>query len=139
VGTPTYAASAAHALQRPSAVSAVGARGELALHFALAQLGKPYLYGGTGPDAYDCSGLTQRAWLAAGVPIPRTTQAQAAIGTAVPLAAVEPGDIVIFYADASHAGIYAGDGKVVVAPHAGAVIALQELRWMPVYSVRRPG
>jgi cell wall-associated NlpC family hydrolase len=127
------------AQQRPSSISAVDARGQLALHFALAQLGKPYAYGGTGPDAYDCSGLTQQAWRAAGIPIPRTTEEQAGTGTDVPLSQIKPGDLVIFYADASHVGIYAGDGKVVVAPHAGAVVSLQEMRWMPIYAVRRPG
>ncbi|HEX4787587.1 MAG TPA: C40 family peptidase [Actinospica sp.] len=110
----------------------------MALHFALAQLGKPYHYGATGPDAYDCSGLTQRAWRAAGVPIPRTTRAQAGVGAAVPLSRIKPGDLVIFYADASHVGIYAGGGKVVVAPHSGTVVSVQEMRWMPVDTVRRP-
>jgi cell wall-associated NlpC family hydrolase len=122
----------------PTSVSIVDARGEAALHFALAQLGKPYRYGGTGPNAYDCSGLTQRAWRAAGVPIPRTTEAQAGTGTAVPMSGIRPGDLVIFYPDASHVGIYAGSGKVVVAPHSGTVVTVQEMRWMPVHMVRRP-
>jgi cell wall-associated NlpC family hydrolase len=133
------AAGAPRAAARPSTVSADGARGEIALDFALAQLGKPYVYGGTGPAAFDCSGLAQQAWHAAGVSIPRTTQEQARTGTAVPLAQAQLGDLVIFYPDASHVGIYAGQGKVVVAPHAGAVISLQLIKWMPVYGVRHPG
>ncbi|HWG22955.1 MAG TPA: C40 family peptidase [Actinospica sp.] len=114
-------------------------RGELALQFALEQMGKPYEYGGNGPDSYDCSGLTQQAWGAVGVWIPRTSQDQADAGTGVPLSQVRPGDLVIFYADASHVGIYAGDGMVVVAPHEGAFIRLEPIAWMPVYAVRRPG
>jgi cell wall-associated NlpC family hydrolase len=102
-------------------------------------MGKPYEYGGTGPDAFDCSGLTERAWQAAGVRIPRTSQEQAAVGTAVPLSRAEPGDLVVFYADASHVGIYAGDGMVVVAPRQGKSIRLEQIAWMPVYTVRRPG
>lgn len=113
-------------------------RGEIALRFALAQLGKPYEYGGNGPHGYDCSGLAQRAWRAAGVRIPRTTQQQARFSTRVPRSRIQLGDLVVFYADASHVGIYAGRGMVVVAPHPGAVIRLEPIKWMPVYDVRRP-
>lgn len=114
-------------------------RGEIALQFALAQMGKPYEYGGNGPYAYDCSGLTQQAWRAAGVWIPRTSQQQAGIGTGVSLTRARLGDLVVFFTDASHVGIYAGNGMVVVAPHDGAYIRLEPILWMPVYDVRRPG
>ncbi len=127
----------------PAAVSrapvSVAARGRIALNFALAQRGKPYVYGGTGPAVYDCSGLVQRAWRTAGVSIPRTTQQQARTGKAVPLGRIKAGDLVIFYRDASHVGIYAGGGKVVVAPHRGARVTLEPMKWMPIYAVRRPG
>lgn len=127
----------------PAAVSRApvtsAARGRIALNFALAQRGKPYVYGGTGPAVYDCSGLVQRAWRVAGVAIPRTTQQQARTGKAVPLSQIRPGDLVIFYHDASHVGIYAGGGKVVVAPHQGARVTLEPMKWMPIYAVRRPG
>jgi hypothetical protein len=113
-------------------------RGEIALRFALAQLGKPYEYGAIGPYSYDCSGLAQRAWRAAGVRIPRTTQQQARFSTRVPRSRIQLGDLVVFYADASHVGIYAGRGMVVVAPHPGAVIRLEPIKWMPVNDVRRP-
>ncbi len=119
--------------------SAVGTKGEIALRFALAQIGKPYVYGGAGPDVYDCSGLVQRAWRAAGVHIPRTTRQQAGFGRPVPVGQMRPGDLVIFYPDASHVGLYAGNGKVVVAPHQGATVTIQPVKWMPIYSVRRPG
>jgi len=136
---PPPAVAAPAAVPRPAAVSAVDARGQLALRFALAQRGKPYAYGGTGPNAYDCSGLVQRAWAAAGVKIPRTTYQQAHTGKAVALSAIKAGDLVIFYADASHVGIYAGNGQVVVAPHVGEVVQLQQMKWMPINTVRRPG
>lgn len=137
-----------HASKRPAhrpagsaapAAAIHGSRGAQALRFATAQLGKPYRWGATGPGSYDCSGLTQRAWRAAGVAIPRTTQAQARFGTAVPLSRIQPGDLVIFYANASHVGIYAGHGRVIVAPHRGKVVSYALMRWMPIYAIRRPG
>lgn len=130
-----------HAAPSGSPIQAAprAARGVVALHYAMSQVGKPYSYGAVGPDTYDCSGLTQRSWKAAGVSIPRTTQEQASFGDPVPLDRIQPGDLVIFYADASHVGIYSGDGKVVVAPHSGAVVRVESMRWMPVYAVRRPG
>lgn len=131
--------AAVHAAPKSVAVSAADARGRIALDFALAQIGKPYRYGASGPNAYDCSGLAQRSWRAAGVSIPRTTEQQAHFGSAVPLSQIQPGDLVIFYADASHVGIYAGHGDVVVAPHAGTVVTVQQMRWMPINTVRRPG
>ena len=114
-------------------------RGETAVHYAVSQLGKPYRYGGTGPDAFDCSGLTQRAWRAAGISIPRTTRTQAHAGAAVPLDRIQPGDLVVFYSDDSHVGLYAGDGKVIVSPHRGAVVEYASLHSMPISTVRRPG
>ncbi|MBS2962525.1 C40 family peptidase [Actinocrinis puniceicyclus] len=123
----------------PHATAIHGSRGAVALRFAVAQLGKPYRWGATGPGSYDCSGLTQRAWRAAGVSIPRTTQAQARFGTPVPLSRIQPGDLVIFYANASHVGIYAGHGKVIVAPHRGKAVSYALMRWMPIYAIRRPG
>lgn len=123
----------------PPTAGVQGTRGEIALLFAIAQLGKPYRYGASGPNAYDCSGLAQRAWRTAGVAIPRTTQAQARFGAPVPLSRIQLGDLVIFYADASHVGIYAGQGRVIVAPHAGKVVSYAAMRWMPIHTIRRPG
>jgi cell wall-associated NlpC family hydrolase len=73
------------------------------------------------------------------VRIPRTTQEQAHFGTAVPLSRIRPGDLVIFYSNASHVGIYVGHGRVIVAPRPGKVVSYAYVRWMPVYGVRRPG
>nr|PZN47974.1 MAG: hydrolase [Actinomycetota bacterium] len=100
----------------------------VALQFAFAQIGKPYRYGGTGPGAWDCSGLTQAAWRAAGVQLPRTTTQQWAWGAnrRVPLNALQPGDLV-FNRSLGHVGIYVGDGKMVHAPRTGDVVKITSL------------
>ncbi|WP_245642577.1 C40 family peptidase [Nonomuraea candida] len=99
-----------------------------ALQFAFAQVGKPYRYGGTGPDSFDCSGLAQAAWRAAGVELPRTTYTQWSWGAArrVPLSAARPGDL-LFSKGLGHMGLYAGDGKMVHAPQTGDVVKIVDL------------
>ena len=94
-------------------------QGEQAVAFAFKQIGCPYVFGGTGPcgAGFDCSGLTQAAWAAAGVSIPRTSEAQAGL-PAVPEADLEPGDILEFLGD-GHVGIYVGGGKLIDAPQTG--------------------
>ena len=92
-----------------------------AVAFAYAQLGKPYVYGATGPSSYDCSGLTQAAWAAAGVSIPRTTYEQWGALPHIPLSDLQPGDL-IYYNGESHTAIYVGGGYVIDAPHTGAVV-----------------
>ncbi|MEU2777180.1 NlpC/P60 family protein [Streptomyces sp. NPDC007162] len=93
-----------------------------ALEFARAQIGRPCVWGATGPESYDCSSLTQAAWRAAGVTLPRTAPEQTLAGTPVTLAAVEPGDLVFFFDNDSHVGIYAGGGTMIHAPSPGASI-----------------
>ncbi|MFD3683629.1 NlpC/P60 family protein [Nocardiopsis sp. NPDC058631] len=85
------------------------------LDFARAQIGKPYVWGGTGPDGYDCSGLTQAAWAQAGVSLPRTTYDQVNAGTSIPRDEVQPGDLLFFYSESapSHVGIYSGNGMMI--------------------------
>ncbi|WP_235997245.1 C40 family peptidase [Nocardiopsis coralli] len=85
------------------------------LDFARDQIGKPYVWGGTGPDGYDCSGLTQAAWSQAGVDLPRTTFDQVNAGTQISRDEVEPGDLLFFYdaASPSHVGIYSGNGQMI--------------------------
>ncbi|MFG1710992.1 NlpC/P60 family protein [Nonomuraea sp. M3C6] len=99
-----------------------------ALQFAFAQVGKPYLYGGTGPGSYDCSGLTQAAWRTAGVELPRTTWTQWSWGASrrVPLDQLQPGDL-LFSKGLGHMGMYAGNGKMVHAPQTGDVIKISVL------------
>ncbi|MFD4970578.1 NlpC/P60 family protein [Streptomyces sp. NPDC058424] len=93
-----------------------------ALAFARAQIGKPCVWGATGPGSYDCSSLTQAVWRAAGVALPRTTHEQVGSGAAVQLAELEPGDLIFFYGEVSHVGLYAGNGTMVHAPSPGASI-----------------
>jgi cell wall-associated NlpC family hydrolase len=97
--------------------------GGQAANFALSKLGCPYLYGGTGPcgSGYDCSGLAQAAWAAAGVSIPRTTYDDWASLPHVSLSSLEPGDLILFDGE-GHVAIYVGGGKIVDAPHTGAVV-----------------
>ncbi|MEU1897688.1 NlpC/P60 family protein [Nocardiopsis dassonvillei] len=96
---------------------AVAASGDVqaVLDFARAQIGKPYVWGGTGPDGYDCSGLVQAAWAQAGVNLPRTTYDQVNAGTRISRDAVQPGDLLFFYSESSpsHVGIYSGNGNMI--------------------------
>lgn len=131
------AGSVAHPLTVAD-VHAPDARAAQAVAFAFAQLGKPYVWGATGPGAYDCSGLAQAAWAAAGVSLPRTTYSQINAGTRVPESQLEPGDLVFFYAGVSHVGIYIGDGEIIHAPHPGAPIRIAPLSEMPFAGATRP-
>lgn len=108
------------------------------IDFAEAQIGKPYVWGATGPDSYDCSGLTQDAWKAAGISLPRTTWDQVKVGTTVKTADAKPGDLVFFYDDISHVGIYIGDGKMIHAPKPGTNVRVESIYYMPIHSVVRP-
>jgi cell wall-associated NlpC family hydrolase len=112
--------------------------GLTALAAATTQTGKPYLWGGTGPNAWDCSGLVQWAFRQAGVQLPRVSQDQAWAGTPIPLAALAPGDIITFRAANDHVGIYAGFGQVFNAYGAGVPIGLTALSDLPpINQIRR--
>jgi cell wall-associated NlpC family hydrolase len=113
-------------------------KGAKALAFAKKQLGDLYRYGGTGPNAWDCSGLTRGAWKAAGKKIPRTSQGQARIGKKVKKSKLKKGDLVFFYAGKSHVGIYAGNGKVIHASRPGKPVAYIKMKYMPYAGARRP-
>ncbi|MFD6951572.1 MULTISPECIES: C40 family peptidase [unclassified Nocardiopsis] len=95
--------------------AAVSGDVQAVLDFARAQIGKPYVWGGTGPDGYDCSGLVQAAWAQAGVSLPRTTYDQVNAGTRVSRDQVQPGDLLFFYSESSpsHVGIYSGNGNMI--------------------------
>ncbi|MFI8961319.1 NlpC/P60 family protein [Streptomyces sp. NPDC053493] len=109
-----------------------------ALAFARAQIGKPYVWGATGPSSYDCSGLTQAAWRAAGVDLPRTTWDQVKVGDRVATDDLLPGDLVFFYDDISHVGLYIGGGKMIHAPKPGAYVREESIYYMPIYGSVRP-
>lgn len=102
--------------------SSQAVRAARAIAFARAQIGKPCVWGATGPDSYDCSSLTQAAWRAAGVTLPRAAHQQALAGAACTLAGIEPGDLVLFFDDDRHVGLYVGDGMMVHAPGPGSSI-----------------
>lgn len=109
-----------------------------AVSTAYSELGKPYVWGATGPGDFDCSGLTQHVWEAAGVQLPRTSQEQAEIGPGVPLSEIRPGDLVIYFAGRTHVGIYVGKGLVIHAPRPGSVVQFAPLDSMPIDKVVRP-
>ncbi|MEU0201902.1 MULTISPECIES: NlpC/P60 family protein [unclassified Streptomyces] len=97
-------------------------RAERVVAFARAQIGRPCVWGAVGPGSYDAPGLAQAAWKAAGVTLPRTTQAQWEAGLRIPLADVQVGDLVFFHDDLGHVGIWSGDGMMIHAPGPGALI-----------------
>jgi cell wall-associated NlpC family hydrolase len=96
----------------------------IAVQTALAQLGDSYVAGASGPDAFDCSGLTMYAYAAAGVTLPHSSRAQASIGVPVDRSDLEPGDLVFFYTPISHVGIYIGNGQMVHASVPGKPVAV---------------
>ncbi|MEU5183073.1 NlpC/P60 family protein [Streptomyces longwoodensis] len=114
------------------------AEGERAVRNAVRQLGKPYQWGAEGPRSYDCSGLTSWAWDRAGMPIPRTSQEQWAKLPRVPLDALRPGDLVVYFPEATHVALYVGDGLVVQAPRPGARVKVSPLAANPVLGAVRP-
>lgn len=114
-------------------------RGAKALAFARAQLGKPYRFGATGPNAYDCSGLTGAAWRSAGVSLSRTSQSQFHDGRAVSKSELQLGDLVFFYSSISHVGLYAGNGMVLHASRPGKPVEYIKMSYMPFAGARRPG
>ena len=116
-----------------------GSKGEVALACARAQLGKPYRYGATGPDRYDCSGLVQAAWRVAGVALPRTSQQQYAAGIKITKAQLRIGDLVFFYGPhPHHVGLYAGDGTIINAPRPGKPVQYAKISSMPYAGATRP-
>nr|WP_223183612.1 MULTISPECIES: C40 family peptidase [unclassified Streptomyces] len=110
-----------------------------AIAFATAQIGKPYEWGAEGPSTYDCSGLTQLAWVTAGRPIPRTSQEQWRLLPHVAIEDMRPGDLIVYFKDASHIGMYVGDGTIVHAPRPGRNVTLAGAGSMEILGVVRPG
>jgi cell wall-associated NlpC family hydrolase len=116
---------------------AASAAAQKAVDTALAQRGDMYLYGATGPDRFDCSGLTSFAYKAAGVSIPRTSKAQSTFGTPVSMGNLQPGDLVFFYSPVSHVGMYIGNGQMVHSSSAGKPVSVVSLDSMPSFSGAR--
>ncbi len=111
------------AQQNPNA-PAPSSRAAVAVAYARAQLGKPYVFATAGPNAFDCSGLTMAAWRAAGVGMAHYSGSQAAAFPKVGWSQLQPGDIVVFYSDYHHVGLYIGGGMMIHAPHTGDVVRI---------------
>lgn len=130
--------SAVRTASAPIAVGPGGsARAITALNFALSQVGKSYVRGGTGPNSYDCSGLTMTAYAQAGVGLPRTSQSQFGVGTPVSLSQLAPGDLVFYYSGISHVGIYIGNGMIVHAANPSSGVLTASVTSMPFMGGRR--
>ncbi|WP_206509706.1 C40 family peptidase [Rhodococcus sp. BGS-1C] len=108
-----------------------------ALQAGLTQVGKPYSWGAAGPDGFDCSGLVVWSYKQVGKTLPRSSQAQAAGGTPVDQKDLQPGDLVLFYPNASHVGLYAGNGNVLHASTYGVPVKVQSMASYPFYGARR--
>ncbi|MFF4254063.1 NlpC/P60 family protein [Streptomyces sp. NPDC001663] len=113
-------------------------QGKKAVEFATKQIGKAYEWGAEGPDTFDCSGLTSQAWLNAGHGIPRTSQEQWKQLKHVDIKDMRPGDLIIYFDDASHVGMYIGDGAIVHAPRPGRTVTITGAGSMPILGVVRP-
>ncbi|MFF0272681.1 NlpC/P60 family protein [Streptomyces sp. NPDC004330] len=112
--------------------------GAEALRFAVEQIGKPYEWGAEGPETYDCSGLTQQAWAAAGRTVPRTSQEQWATLPRVSLGELRPGDLVVYFPGATHVAVYLGEGLVVQAPRPGGKVKVSPIAANPLLGAVRP-
>jgi peptidoglycan DL-endopeptidase CwlO len=120
--------------------SATGSsKGTKALAYAKAQLGEPYARSGAGPSSWDCSGLTMMAWGSVGVNLPHSSRQQFNRGQPVAKSDLQLGDLVFFYSDISHVGLYAGNGQVIHAPRPGKSVEYIKMSYMPYAGARRPG
>jgi cell wall-associated NlpC family hydrolase len=100
-----------------------------AIALATTQLGKPYVWGATGPDSFDCSGLMQWTFAQLSIKLPRVASDQQAWATPVPISQIQPGDLVFFGLPAHHVGMYVGNGLMLDAPHTGAVVEVAPIWW----------
>ncbi|MEF9905876.1 C40 family peptidase [Streptomyces sp. P9-A2] len=132
--TPTSAPGSA-----PGSVTAQapGPRSADAVSYAYQKLGSPYVWGATGPNTFDCSGLVQAAYRSAGVSLPRTTYAQINAGRRVERSELRPGDLVFFYSGITHVGLYIGNGQMIHAPNSGSSVRIAPLTEMPFAGAAR--
>jgi cell wall-associated NlpC family hydrolase len=114
-------------------------KGAKALAYAKAQLGEPYARSGAGPSSWDCSGLTMMAWGSVGVSLPHSSRQQFSRGQPVAKSDLQSGDLVFFYSDIHHVGLYAGNGQVIHAPRPGKSVEYIKMSYMPYAGARRPG
>ncbi|MFF4349726.1 C40 family peptidase [Streptomyces sp. NPDC001530] len=139
--TDTFSAAGMPIGADSAADTGYGRKAAKALAFARGQIGRPCVWGASGPDSYDCSSLTQAAWKTAGVALPRTAHEQATVGTAIPLADIRPGDLIFFYGNVSHVGLYIGNGMMIHAPSPGAYVREESIFYAgesTIHSATRP-
>ena len=117
--------------------AAPNSRAAAAVSYAYSKLGSPYVWGATGPDAFDCSGLVQAAYRSAGISLPRTTYAQIDAGQRVSRSELLPGDLVFFYSGITHVGLYIGDGRMIHAPNPSAPVRVAPIDEMPFAGATR--
>jgi len=134
------AADASHVgavVAAPQAAKAPGQAAQVAVDTAMAQIGDPYVWAAAGPDAFDCSGLTQYAYAAAGISLPHSSSMQSQMGTPVSRSELQPGDLVFFYSPVSHVGMYIGNGQMVHASTSGQPVQVASIDSMGSYSGAR--
>jgi cell wall-associated NlpC family hydrolase len=132
-------ADQASSLEAAKSAAGVSGRAGIALKFALQQIGDRYVFGADGMVYWDCSGLTMRAFQAAGVSLPHSSRAQSRMGKSVPFNQKKPGDLLFFGRPVSHVGIYLGGGRMVHAPRSGSRVKVADasLGSKPLVAVRR--
>jgi cell wall-associated NlpC family hydrolase len=108
------------------------------IRYARAQIGKPYVWGADGPDSFDCSGLTMKAWAQAGVSLPHSAAAQSTIGRRVSRSELQPGDLIFRYSPISHVALYIGNGMQIAATHTGSTVKLQDAFQGEIVAYSRP-
>ena len=123
-------------VRAPASVPASG-RASAAVAYAMAQVGKAYVYGAAGPSAFDCSGLMMMAWRQAGISLPHSSSAQYGIGRHVSSGELQPGDLVFYYSPISHVAMYIGNGLIVEAANPGAGIRVSPVFSMPYAGATR--
>jgi peptidoglycan DL-endopeptidase CwlO len=116
----------------------VGGKAAIAIKYACAQIGDDYVWGADGPDSFDCSGLTMAAWRAAGISLPHNARSQWSSVQHVSRSNLRIGDLVFYYSDIHHVGIYAGNGWIVHASRAGVPIMMRKIDAAPIYGYGRP-
>ena len=143
VATTPVAAAPATAQGLPAGSSAMAAPdrdvGLIVVNAALTRVGAPYVWGDAGPDSFDCSGLVVWAFHQAGITVPHSSEALATGGQPVALDQMQPGDVISFFPDASHVGIYVGDGRVIHASFEGLPVTVESLYTAPINAVRHYG
>jgi cell wall-associated NlpC family hydrolase len=134
---PQVLAAAPGIAPPPEAAVVPGGAAVTAVQAALTRIGSPYSWGGSGPNAFDCSGLVMWAFQQAGINLPHSSQALASGGTPVSMDQMQPGDLITYYGDASHVAIYIGDGMMVHASTYGVPVAVAPMNNAPIHNVRR--